>query len=515
MLDTLAYSNLTFPEQDLYAVLTDALEPLPVAIPMHVIEKEPASQHARTKIVATVGPACRAEEKLSELVTAGVDVFRLNMAHSSKQEHEAVMASIRRVSEAQNRPIGILIDLAGPKIRLGELKQDPLILSEGQTVRFVRGNQANSPEELTATYAPLIDELSVGNTVMLADGTVGLTVEEKGEDFAQCRVVQAGLVRSRQGINLPGVKLSVPAMSQDDFDAAVWGAKMGVDFVSLSFVRSPIEVQSLKDMLRAYGSSARVIAKIEKQEALDHLEAIVAAADGVMVARGDLGVEIDVARMPMAQKRIIATCHKHQKPVIIATQMLDSMQHSRRPTRAEVTDVANAILDGGDACMLSGETAIGEFPREAVEMMNRVALATEEMFKDRPALPVPAISAQGLHAISHAVVYGAGRIAGELQAKLTVVNTKSGATALALSKQRNFIPTIGVSDSPGTLRQMCLYWGVMPLPGAPANDGTSLVQHVSEWGKSEGRLQAGDKIVVVTVTAAGAGHNMVVVHQVE
>ncbi|HZZ71539.1 MAG TPA: pyruvate kinase [Pirellulales bacterium] len=515
MPDALAFPNLVFPAAELLEALTHPRSPAESLKPMILTDKEPAAPHARTKIVATVGPACRAEEKLAELVAAGVDVFRLNMAHSSKAEHEAVVNSIRRVSEAQNRPIGILIDLAGPKIRLGELVQDPLTLAEGTRVSFVRGQVAKTATELTATYEPLIDELAPGNTVMLADGTVGLVVEEKGENFARCRVVQAGLVRSRQGINLPGVKLSVPAMSQEDFDAAVWGAKMGVDFVSLSFVRSPIEVQSLKDLLRAYGSLARVVAKIEKQEALDHLEAIVAAADGVMVARGDLGVEIDVARMPMAQKRIIATCHKHQKPVIIATQMLDSMQHSRRPTRAEVTDVANAILDGGDACMLSGETAIGEYPRDAVEMMNRVALATEEMFRDRAALPVPAISAQGLHPISHAVVYGAGRIASELHAKMTVVNTKSGATALALSKQRNFIPTIGVSDSPGTLRQMCLYWGVMPLPNAPANDGTSLVQHVTEWGKAEGRLNDGDRIVVVTVTAAGAGHNMVVVHQVE
>ncbi len=515
MLEISPYTNLTFSPDDLYRVLTHSHTPVSTVRPMNPTEQPAASQRARTKIVATVGPACRDEDKLSMLVATGVDVFRLNMAHSSKAEHEAVIASIRRVSAAQNRPIGILIDLAGPKIRLGELKQDPLTLSEGQKVRFIRGHVANTPEELTATYAPLIDELSVGNTVMLADGTVGLTVEEKGADYAQCRVVQAGLVRSRQGINLPGVKLSVPAMSQDDFDAAVWGARMGVDFVSLSFVRSPVEVHSLKDMLRAYGSSARVIAKIEKQEALDQLEEIVSVADGVMVARGDLGVEIDVARMPMAQKRIIATCHKYQKPVIIATQMLDSMQHSKRPTRAEVTDVANAILDGGDACMLSGETAIGQFPREAVEMMHRVAVATEELFKDRPALPVPAISAQGLHPISHAVVYGAGRIASELQAKLTVVNTKSGATALALSKQRNFIPTIGVSDSEGSLRQMCLYWGVTPLPNAPANDGTSLVQHVSDWGKKEGHLKTGDRIVAVTVMAAGAGHNMVVVHQVD
>jgi len=513
-LDMLPFPSLTIAADGIVAALNEFRQPKTQSQAMSS-PREPDCNRARTKIVATVGPACREEAKLSELVGRGVDVFRLNMAHGSKDEHAEVIAAIRRISEAHGRPIGILIDLAGPKIRLGELRQDPLDLPEGQIVRFIRNRAPEQDFEFTSTYAPLVDELAPGNTVMLADGTVGLQVEKKGPDFAECRVMQAGLIRSRQGINLPGVKLSVPAMSQDDFVAAMWGAKQGVDFVSLSFVRSPVEVHSLKDMLKAYGSHARVIAKIEKQEALDQLEAIVEAADGIMVARGDLGVEIDVAKMPMAQKRIIAMCHRHQKPVIIATQMLDSMQHSKRPTRAEVTDVANAILDGGDACMLSGETAIGEHPQLAVDMMNRIALATEEMFRDRAALPVPGISAQGLHPISHAVVYGAGRIASELHAKMVVVNTNSGATALALSKQRNFIPTIGVSHTPSTLRQMCLYWGVTPLPDAPANDGASLVQHVSQWGKSEGRLCPGDRIVVVTVTAAGAGHNMVVVHQVE
>jgi pyruvate kinase len=472
-------------------------------------------RRAHTKIIATVGPACRQEEKLEELVVAGADVFRLNAAHSSREDRDEVLRAIERISTRVGRPIATLLDLGGPKIRLGELPVDPLELNEGDHIKIIRGDVAHDASELVTTYPPLIDELAVGNRVMLADGTVELTVEEKARDFVLCGVVQPGLIRSRQGVNLPGVKLSVPAMTQEDFDDTVWAAKAGVDFVGLSFVRTPFEVRSLKDFLKAHGSAARVIAKIEKQEALDELDAIVATADGVMVARGDLGVEIDVAQMPVAQKRIIAACDHQQKPVIIATQMLDSMQHWSRPTRAEVTDVANAILDGGDACMLSGETAIGKFPRQSVEMMNRIALATEELFKDRPPCPVPAVSTEGLHPISHAVVYGAGRIAQEMHARMVVVNTKTGATALALSKQRSFVPTIGVSHIPATLRQMCLYWGVIPLAGAPADDGTSLVQYVEKWGREDGLLQKGDHIVVVTVTAAGSGHNMVLVHQVE
>ena len=253
----------------------------------------------------------------------------------------------------------------------------------------MRGEVTNNPDELVTNYPGLIDELHVGDRVMLVDGTVRLDVVERSIDWVACRVAQSGLIRNRQGVNLPGVKVSLPAMSDADRKHAVWAATNGADFVSLSFVRSPKEVLELKWLLTYHKSTAHVIAKIEKQEALDQLDEVVKAADGVMVARGDLGVEIDVARMPVVQKLIVATCNKYDRPVIIATQMLDSMQHSRQPTRAEVTDVANAILDGCDACMLSGETAVGEYPRSAVEMMHRVALATEPLFATRTSLPLP------------------------------------------------------------------------------------------------------------------------------
>ncbi|MFM8434647.1 MAG: pyruvate kinase, partial [Planctomycetia bacterium] len=311
----------------------------------------------RTKVVATLGPASRAEESIHLLVEAGVDVFRLNMAHGSIPEHQESLDRIRRVSEATQRPVAVLADLAGPKIRLGELPGGIVECVEGAHVKFVRGSESRAPDEFTTTYAPLIDELSVGDSVMLTDGTISLVVVEKTADQATCRVVQGGTVRSRQGVNLPGVKLSVAAMSAADWQHAEWAAAAGADFVSLSFVRSPVEVRLLKELLRTRGSKARVVAKVEKREAIDNLDSIVDAADAVMVARGDLGVEIDVAGVPMVQKQIIRACQRYQKPVIVATQMLDSMQHSRSPTRAEATDVANAILDGADACMLSGETA--------------------------------------------------------------------------------------------------------------------------------------------------------------
>ncbi|MFM8702371.1 MAG: pyruvate kinase, partial [Planctomycetia bacterium] len=298
--------------------------------------------------MATVGPACRTEESLRGLVDAGVDVFRLNMAHGSLEEHAETLARVHRVSAAAGRAIGVLVDLAGPKIRLGELPGGAVECVEGASIWFVRGAESDAADRFVTTYAPLIDELAVGDAVMLADGTISLVVEEKSPDSARCRIVQGGVVRSRQGVNLPGVKLSVAAMSQADWQHAEWAAAAGADFVSLSFVRSPVEVKLLKELLRTRGSQARVVAKIEKREAIENLDTIVEAADAVMVARGDLGVETDVASMPMVQKRIIRACQRYQKPVIVATQMLDSMQHARRPTRAETTDVANAILDGCD-----------------------------------------------------------------------------------------------------------------------------------------------------------------------
>jgi pyruvate kinase len=488
----------------------------------------------RTKIVATVGPASRDTAALAGLVEAGVDVFRLNMAHGSEEEHQEVLERIHAVAASAGRPVGVLIDLAGPKIRLGEIPGGARECQEGELIRFVRGDAAG-PDEMTVTYPRLIDEVAVGDPVMLADGTISLVVESRSPDEVRCRVIQGGTVRSRQGVNLPGVKLSVAAMSPADWRHAEWAAGAGADFVSLSFVRSPVEVTLLKELLRTRGSRARVVAKIEKREALENLDAIVGAADAVMVARGDLGVEIDVASMPVVQKRIIRTCQRFQKPVIVATQMLDSMHHSRRPTRAETTDVANAILDGADACMLSGETAIGEHPRLVVDMMRRIAIATEEQYlidrrqfledgraggRGQPPFgefpPSPEFLVDGLHPITQAVVDGAGRIAAELDAKLVVVASSSGVTAIARSKRRGAVPTVGVSDDPATLRQMALYWGVTPLAAVARQADTSgLLAHVCDWGLREGRLQPGDRILLVAGTGFGAGgHNMALVHEV-
>jgi pyruvate kinase len=479
----------------------------------------PANQtapRARTKIVATIGPASREPEQLIALIKAGVDVVRLNMAHGDWQQQAPLVTRIREVSRQVGRPTAILIDLAGPKIRLGELPGKEVHCRAGEEFFFIRGERSDDPHRLVTTYEPLVDDVDVGDRIMLADGTVGMVVEEKMADAIRCRVTQAGTVYSRQGVNLPGAKLRVPAMSDVDRDNAIWAAHAGIDFVSLSFVRRPEEVRELKELLEAQGSKARVVAKIEKQEALDRLDEIVEASDGVMVARGDLGVEIDIARTAVEQKRIIAVCNQRHKPVIVATQMLDSMRHALSPTRAEATDVANAILDGCDACMLSQETAVGENPVAVVNMMNRIALATEPLLaSSRPTFELADLPIQELHRVTEAVVCGVGAIADELGAKLIVVATHSGATALALSKQRNPAPILGVTDSEMVLLQMSLFWGVTPLAGAPARDSYQLVQHVEQWGKAEGVLKPGDHIVLVSaIGLVATGHNMLVVHEV-
>jgi len=471
---------------------------------------------ARTKIVATVGPACRGVEKLAALIEAGVDIFRLNMAHGTLEDHAVALADIRAASAQVGCIVGTLVDLAGPKIRLGELQQDPTMCALGTEYRFIRGTRSTSPTDLTSNYDRLVDELQIGNTVMLADGTVGMQVASRTDDAVTCRVTAAGIIRSRQGINLPGAKLTVPAMTADDRIHAAWAAKNEIDFVSLSFVRTPVEILQLKDLLLSQNSSALVIAKIEKGEALERLEEIVSASDGIMVARGDLGVETDVAEMPVAQKRIISVCRRMVKPVIVATQMLDSMQRSPRPTRAEVTDIANAILDGADACMLSGETAIGDFPLEAVNTMDRVMRATERMLDQQQQQPPPQVAHSGVHPITAATVYGASRIAAQLAARLVVVATRSGGTARVLSKLHETIVSVGVSDSEATLRRMTLYWGIMPLAGAPVSNGPQLRSFILDWGRSEGLLKTGDRVVFVTGSeVVPTAHNLVVVHEVE
>ena len=475
---------------------------------------------AKTKIVATVGPACLEETQLMALAQAGVDVFRINMAHGSPHQHLETVQKIRRVSAEMQFSLGILVDLGGPKIRLGVLPGDAIECVEGAEFRFIRGRNPTHASELVTTYERLVDELDVGDRILLADGLVAMLVVAKEPNEAIVRVIQSGIIRSRQGVNLPGVKLSVQALTDYDRECARWAVQQAkIDFLGLSFVRRAEDVLELRKLIEECaptGHRPHIIAKIEKPEALENLEAIVQAADGAMVARGDLGVEIDVARLAVEQKKIIRTCNRLLKPVITATQMLDSMQNGKQPTRAEATDVANAILDGTDACMLSGETAVGLNPVAAVQMMNRIALATEPLLAELPDPPFPENIPPGLHFVTQVTLFNACRIAEQLEAKFMVVATHSGVSALAVSKQRPHIPVLGVSDSPGALQQMALNWGVIPLAGVPTDGVTKLINAVEEWGRAYQSLATGDRLVVVASDAwTKTGHNMVLVHRLD
>lgn len=475
-------------------------------------------RESRTKIVATAGPACDSTEMIEQLILAGVDVFRLNTAHGTKAEHQVRLDRIRQAEKRTGFIVAVLVDLAGPKMRLGEIPGGQVDLSVGEKVTFIRGDTTTDPRVFTCIYEPLLDELIAGNRVMLADGTVAFQVLSNDGRRAECQVIQAGTLRSKQGVNLPNVALKAKAMSDIDRENAIWAVDAGADYISLSFVRSAQDILELKELIQEQHpvSTPHVVAKIEKPEALANLEEIVDVSDGIMVARGDLGVEVDIAQIAMTQKRIVEVCHHARKPVIIATQMLDSMHHSRIPTRAEATDVANAILDGADACMLSGETAIGKYPLEAVSMMHRIAISTEPLLRNRPrSLDDERLPTPGVSPITDAAARAGGRLAEELTAKLVVVASSSGKAALSLSKNRRFVPTIGVSDSLASLRRMCLYWGVIPVPDAPAHEDRELIEFVVRRGLESGDLARGDRIILLSGTGLPTSrHNVVLVHEV-
>jgi len=476
--------------------------------------------YVKTKIIATVGPASSSLETLTELVLAGADVFRLNFAHGTHDWLAGIIATIRKISRDLDQPIGILGDLAGPKIRLEELPGGVIHCRAGEKYEFVRTADPARPDRLTCTYEKLVDELKPDDRVLLADGTVSMRVVEKyaSEGRVVCSVEQPGDIRSRQGLNLPGVELSTPSLTEKDHADLVWAIANGIDFIGLSFVRSAGDITQLKAAIAKLkpAHQPQVVAKIEKMEAINQLDQILEVTDIVMVARGDLGVEVDLALVPIFQKRIIRQCNLHRIPVITATQMLDSMTHNSRPTRAEAADVANAVLDGSDAVMLSGETAAGEFPAQAVATMSRIAHEAERILHPHRQVDLHSQPRSRALAVTEAVTLGASRAADHLEADLVVVATRGGKTAMAMSRQRSHTPILGVSDSPETARRMCLYWGVTPLQSdrvdSPVQD---LLKFIVDWCLEHQILQSGNKLVLVTSTNWSAkGHDLMLVHAI-
>jgi len=482
----------------------------------------PRTRPSHTKIVATVGPASESEEVLAELIHAGVNVFRLNMAHGSIQQAQDRLDRIRKVSKDLGITVGVLADLAGPKMRLGEIPDDVYQCKTDTPMTFVRGKTTTEPNCFTSTYEPLIKDVKIGEQIMLADGTVALKVAEKHADRIVCTVVQGGPVRSRQGINLPGTKLSVKTLQAADITNAKWATGAGIDYLGLSFVRSVEDIRELREILietvreltGQWGDIPHIIAKIEKPEAVAAIEDIVQIADGIMVARGDLGVEFDIAQVAIVQKKIIETCRKYSKPVIVATQMLESMHHQTLPTRAEATDVANAILDGTDACMLSGETAVGEYPILAVQMMRRIAFEAEKLLEARH-------KTQNRHltktsSVSGAVCTAAVLVAERVDSPMIFVGTRSGKTALSVSNQRCFTLCVAASSNVRTLQRMNLYWGVFPIANVPAEPQKAALEAVVAAGKEVGYLQHGNQLIYIGGAAPDSNHqNVLYVHVVE
>lgn len=473
-------------------------------------------EEVKTKIIATVGPACDKLERLAQLVEAGVSVFRLNMAHGRYEWHTEVMGRIRQLRTQLGGTVAVLADLGGPKIRLGPVSDGIIRCEPGQAFRFVTDPfAAQSPEDLTATYPYLVQELKVGDLILLTDGTVSMQVVEKTPGAAIARVIQPGEIRSGGGINLPGVELGVGALTDNDREALRWGASQDIDFFGLSFVRSPADVRLLRDELARLESRAQIVAKIEKPQAVEFLDQIIEQSDAIMVARGDLGVEIDVARMASVQKQIIRRCREVGVPVITATQMLESMRSNRLPTRAEATDVANAILDGSDALMLSAETAIGLYPVEAVAMMSRIAREAERLVSFHPERRTGARSAPGETDITRALVEGTIRIADQVQARLVIVATRSGNTARILSNQRGRAPIIGISDNEEVARRMCLYWGVVPLQAPRFSSSGELLTYATAWAHRFGIVRGGERVVLIASTNwTTTTHDMIVVHEI-
>jgi len=493
----------------------------------------------RTKIVATVGPASSDPQVIKQMVLAGADVFRLNFSHGTHDEHRASLEAIRRIAGETGTQIGVLQDLCGPKIRLGEMPSEPVVCD--QDVEFLLAGErsaAHDPHVLTSTYPGLADDLEVGQSVLFADGTVAMEVITRGPGWARLKVTRAGQIRSHQGINIPQAGLCVEALTSKDLADLDWLVANEVDYVGLSFVRKADDIVKLRSELERRGIRARIVAKIEKPQAVDSLESIVAEADAVMVARGDLGVELDVIRVPAIQKQIIEACGIARVSVITATQMLSSMESTSRPTRAEATDVFNAVLDGTDAVMLSGETAIGQYPVESVAMMSRIVHEAERhTFSDSrvggfhrwPAAYWPGMEDQRpghapssgvartarVQPITESVVEAASLISQRLDAALLVVDTHSGRTALALSKHRNRTPTLALTRDQSTARAISLFWGVTPLPLPDISDRALVRTFVLEWCRACGLLASGDRVVQVRGTVPDdPTHNEIEVYEV-
>jgi pyruvate kinase len=458
-----------------------------------------------------MGPAVQSPEKVKELIDAGMNMARLNLSHGSYEEHQARLDSVRNAAKAAGRPVAILVDLQGPKIRLARFKAGPHDLARGDIFTITVDDVEGTKERVGTTYKGLPGDCKAGDRILIDDGKVTVEViEVKGNDVIT-KVIEPGAVSNNKGINLPGVAVSVPALSEKDIDDLRWGLRAGADFIALSFVRSADDIKDVHKIMDEEGIRVPVIAKIEKPQAVENLVEIVEAFDGIMVARGDLGVELPIEDVPLVQKQCIELARDMAKPVIVATQMLDSMITNSRPTRAEATDCANAVLDGADALMLSGETSVGEFAIEAVQTMARIIQKTEEGGLDRIRPIKTAPRTKG-----GAITKAATEVGAIVDAKYLVAFTQSGDSARRMSRLRSPIPILAMTPELGTYNRLALTWGVesMLTPIVGATD--EMVKLVDTVLIDSGRAQLGDQVMIVAGSPPGipGSTNAMRVHRV-
>ncbi|MEC2078156.1 pyruvate kinase [Metabacillus fastidiosus] len=469
----------------------------------------------KTKIVCTIGPASESYEKLSELMEAGMNVARLNFSHGDFEEHGSRIENIRKAAAKLNKNVAILLDTKGPEIRTHTMKDGAIELEAGSEVIVSMKEVIGTTEKFSITYEGLIDDVHIGSTILLDDGLIGLEVigVDHANNEIKTKILNSGTLKNKKGVNVPGVSVKLPGITEKDAQDIVFGIQQDVDFIAASFVRRASDVLEIRELLEEHGAGQiQIIPKIENQEGVDNINEILEVSDGLMVARGDLGVEIPAEEVPLVQKELIRKCNELGKPVITATQMLDSMQRNPRPTRAEASDVANAIFDGTDAIMLSGETAAGNYPVEAVQTMNNIAARAEQALDFKRILSKQ--SEQAGKTITDAIGQSVAHTALNLGVAAIVTPTESGHTARMISKYRTKSPIVAVTSSESVSRKLALVWGVYPRNGQRANSTDEMVEQAVQEAINSGVVKHGDLVVItagVPVNESGTT-NMMKVH---
>ena len=465
----------------------------------------------RAKIVATLGPASSSYEQIKAIIDAGVDVARMNLSHGSHEVHEGIYKNVRKAAMDAGKSIGIFVDLQGPKIRLAKFKDGPVHLAKGATFKITIDDVDGDINICGTTFKGLPDDVKVGDFLLIDDGKVRLRATEVSKTTVTTEVEVAGDVSNNKGINLPGVAVNVPALSEKDEDDLRWAIKVGADMIALSFVRNASDILRVHEIMKEEGRTLPVIAKIEKPQAVENLEEIIDAFDGIMVARGDLGVELPLEQVPLVQKRAVELARRWAKPVIVATQMLESMIHASIPTRAETSDVANAVLDGADALMLSGETSVGEFPVETVATMAKIIQSTEENGLDR----IPSLGTKP-HTHAGAVSLAAMEIAELLGSRYVCVFTESGDSLRRISRLRSSVAVLTFTPNAEIAHRLSLVWGSQVFIVPKVDHTDAMFEQVDTTVLAEGLCKAGDEVVVVAGTPPGVSGstNTLRVHRV-